>query len=120
MASPWPDKVGHIDWNLAGLETRVHARRLAAGKTTGWTATAFLPWSGFRLLPSSRGLALPPKPGDAWAFNVFRIERPGGPGDPQKDAILEAWSTPSVPSFHDPKAFRPLVFEASASGRSAR
>ena len=120
MASPWPDKVGHVDWNLAGVETRVHPRKDAAGKTTGWTATAFLPWSGFRPLPSSRGVALPPKPGDAWGFNVFRIERPGGPGNPQKDAVLAAWSSPSVPSFHDPKAFRSLVFEASASGRRAR
>ncbi len=25
MISPWPDKKGDIDWNLAGLETRVHA-----------------------------------------------------------------------------------------------
>lgn len=115
MASPWPDKVGHIDWNLAGLETRVQARRDAGSQTTGWTATAFLPWSGFRSLPSSRGIALPPTPGDAWRFNVFRIKRPGGAAHPDSDAVFAAWSTPSQPSFHDPSAFRSFVFEGSAS-----
>jgi hypothetical protein len=116
MASPWPDKVGHIEWSLEGLETRVHPRKDAAGKTVGWTATAFLPWSGFRPLPSAHGIALPPKPGDTWAFNVFRIKRPGGPTAPKEDGVFAAWSTPSGPSFHDPKAFRSFVFEASTSG----
>ena len=40
MISPWPDKKGDIDWNLAGLETRVHARKGARAETRGWTATA--------------------------------------------------------------------------------
>lgn len=112
MISPWPDKKGDIDWDLAGLETRVHARR-GAGRTQGWTATAFLPWSGFASLPSAGRIALPPKPGDAWRFNVFRIERPGGPKSPEKDAVFAAWSPPSVPSFHDAGAFRDLVFAAA-------
>jgi len=120
MASPWPDKVGHIDWDLAGLETRVETRHDAAGKTTGWMATAFLPWSGFLSLASSHGIGLPPKPGDAWRFNAFRIKRPGGPGDPKTDAVFAAWSSPSVPSFHDPKAFRSFSFEATASATGVR
>ena len=81
MVSPWPDKKGDIDWNLAGLETRVHARG-SDGGAPGWTVTAFLPWRGLRALPSAGKVALPPKPGDAWRFNVFRIERPGGQGEP--------------------------------------
>ncbi len=113
MISPWPDKKGDIDWNLAGLETRVHARN-AAGLPPGWTATAFLPWSGFRSLPSAGRIALPPRPGDAWRFNVFRIERPGGPKSPEKDAVFAAWSPPSAKSFHDAGAFRDLVFGAPA------
>ena len=111
MISPWPDKKGDIDWNLAGLETRVHALG-GAGGTPGWTTTAFLPWRGLRALPSAGKVALPPKPGDAWRFNVFRIERPGGKGSPEKDAVFAAWSPPSVPSFHDAGAFRDLVFAA--------
>jgi hypothetical protein len=109
MISPWPDKKGDIDWTLAGLETRVHTQE-SAGRVRGWTATAFLPWSGLRPLPSAAHLALPPKPGDAWRFNVFRIKRPGGPASPEKDAVFAAWSPPSAQSFHDAGAFRDFVF----------
>jgi hypothetical protein len=110
MVSPWPDKKGDIDWDLAGLETRVLTAKDAAGKATGWTATAFLPWAGLRALPSAATVAVPPKAGDRWRFNVFRIERPGGPEAPEKDGVFAAWSPPSVKSFHDAGAFRDLVF----------
>ena len=109
MISPWPDKKGDIDWNLAGLETRVRTLAGASG-AGGWTATALLPWRGLRALPSTDKVALPPTPGDAWRFNVFRIERPGGKASAEKDAVFAAWSPPSVPSFHDAGAFRELVF----------
>ena len=109
MIAPWPDKKGDIDWNLAGLETRVVALG-GASKPHGWTATAFLPWKGLGALPSAARVALPPKPGDAWRFNVFRIKRPGGKASPEKDAVFAAWSPPSVKSFHDAGAFRDLVF----------
>jgi hypothetical protein len=113
MVSPWPDKEGDIDWDFEGLETRVHTRTNADGQTEGWVATAFLPWSGFRPLPSAAAVKLPPEPGDAWRFNVFRIKRPGGPEEPQKDGVFAAWSPSSAPSFHAPEAFRPFVFEAA-------
>jgi hypothetical protein len=113
MISPWPDKKGDIDWNLAGLETRVHPHG-GAGGSPGWTATAFLPWPGLRALPSAAKVSLPPKPGDAWRFNVFRIERPGGPKSPEKDAVFAAWSPPSARSFHDTTAFRDFVFASPA------
>ena len=114
MVSPWPDKKGDIDWNLAGLETRVRSLGGAGVGTRGWTVTAFLPWQGLRAIPSAGRVALPPKPGDAWRFNVFRIERPGGPTSPEKDAVFAAWSPPSVKSFHDAGAFRDLVFAGAA------
>lgn len=110
MISPWPDQKGDIDWNLEGLETRVQPRKGQAGETLGWTATAFLPWSGLRSLPSARKLALPPRSGDVWRFNVFRIERPGGKASPEQDAVFAAWSKPSVKTFHDAAAFRDLKF----------
>jgi hypothetical protein len=112
MASPWPDKKMDLAWNMAGLETRAHPRKDGAGKTTGWTATAFLPWSGFKTLPSAKAVALPPRPGDRWRFNLFRVERPGGKTSPEKDAVEVAWSETGEPSFHVPKAFRDLVFSA--------
>lgn len=110
-ASPWK---GEFEWDLAGLETRVHTRKDAAGRTTGWTATALLPWPGLRSLPSARKVAVPPEAGDRWRFNVFRVERPGGPKAPERDAISAAWSPPSGESFHDPGAFRDLVFASPA------
>jgi hypothetical protein len=112
MAQPAPDKVSDLSWNLAGLESRVHPLRDATGKTIGWTAIALLPWSGLRSLPSASGVRLPPRQGDRWRFNVFRIERPGGPAAPGKDAVFAAWSPTGEASFHVPSAFRDLVFGA--------
>ena len=110
MISPWPDKKGDASWDLAGLQTRVQVHKDPAGKTTGWTATALLPWAGFQSLPSARTIALPPKPGDRWRFNLFRIKRPGGKAAPEKGAVQVAWSPTGEPSFHVPRAFRDLVF----------
>ncbi|HVQ28025.1 MAG TPA: carbohydrate-binding family 9-like protein [Vicinamibacteria bacterium] len=107
-ASP---KQGELVFDLAGLVSRVDLRKDKAGRTTGWTATAFLPWEGFRPLPSAKAIALPPKAKDAWRFNVFRIKRPGGASAPEKGAVEVAWSKPPGPSFHAPEVFRDLVFE---------
>jgi hypothetical protein len=99
-------------WDIAGLETRVRMRRDKAGRRTGWTATARIPWEAFRTLPSSHGISLPPRAGDAWRFNAFRIVRP----NPQPEApsevptLFTAWSPPPSGSFHAPAAFRDLVF----------
>jgi len=110
MIAPSPDKKQDFDWRLAGLETRARVHRDAARKPDSWTATAFLPWEGLRPLPSARGVAMPPPPGARWRFNVFRIERPGGPKAPEKDVVAVAWSPTGQPSFHVPSAFRDLVF----------
>jgi hypothetical protein len=108
-ASPWK---GEFAFDLEGLETRVAARKDGAGRTAGWTATAFLPWSGLRALPSVARVETPPRPGERWRFNVFRIERPGGKANPEKDAVQVAWSKPSGDTFHDPSVFRDMVFLA--------
>jgi hypothetical protein len=102
---------GHSSWNYAGLQTRVHQRRDDKGRVTGWTASAFLPWSGLVASPAGKRLKLPPGPGDRWTFNVFRIERPGGKSDPDRGALLLAWSPTGQPTFHVPEAFRPLTFD---------
>ena len=110
MIAGSPNKKQDFDWKLAGLQTHAHVHHDAAGKPTGWTATAFLPWAGLRPLPSATGVALPPSPGARWRFNLFRIERPGGPKAPEKDVVAVAWSPTGEPSFHVPRAFRDLVF----------
>jgi hypothetical protein len=109
MVQPAPEKQMDLGWDLAGLETRVHPLR-QGGRTVGWTAVAFVPWNAFRSLPSASGVRLPPRPEDRWRFNVFRIERPGGPQAPEKDAVFAAWSDTGGGSFHVPSAFRDLVF----------
>ena len=58
--------------------------------------------------PSAAGLRLPPDPGDAWRFNTFRIKRPHGPAEPDRDVVFAAWSDPGQPSFHATAAFRPF------------
>ncbi len=110
MVTPWPDKKQDFAWDLAGLQTRAQVRRDAAGRPTGWTATALLPWPGLGQLPSAARVAVPPRAGDRWRFNLFRIERPGGKGAPEKGAVEVAWSPTGEASFHVPRAFRDLVF----------
>lgn len=96
-------------WDAVGLESRVYAKSDAAGRATGWTAVAFLPWSALTA-KAPLGTTLPPQPGDRWRFNVFRIERPGGAQEPEKDAEFLAWSPTGEHSFHVPAAFRELLF----------
>lgn len=112
MVRPHPNKKYDLTWNLEGLETRVVPFTDDAGRTMGWTALARLPWTGFRTLPSAARIALPPRAGDKWRFNVFRVERPGGKERPLLGAVEVAWSDPRSPSFHVPASFRDLVFAA--------
>ncbi len=102
------------DWNAVGFASRVLPRRDDSGRTSGWTALGFVSWSALapKAPPST---ALPPKPGDRWRFNVFRIDRPFGPAEPDKDVHFLAWSPTGERSFHVPAAFREFVF-AGPSG----
>jgi hypothetical protein len=115
MERPSPDKKYDLTWNFEGLETR--AVPSLAGRAGGWTALARLPWTGFRSLPSAAGVTLPPRAGDRWRFNLFRVERPGGKANPEAGAIEVAWSPTGQPSFHVPAAFRDLVFGDSKAAR---
>ena len=107
MERPSPDKKYDLTWNFQGLETRVVPW---TGSARGWTALARLPWPGFRSLPSATRVALPPRGGDRWRFNLFRVDRPGGKEKPEADAVEVAWSPTGEPSFHVPAAFRDFVF----------
>lgn len=105
MVRASPDKLSDLSWNHEGLESRVVKR---AG---GWVATVFLPWHGFRSLSAEAAkVPLPPSEGSAWRFNLFRIERPGGPEAPAKDGVFAAWSPTGQASFHVPAVFRPFRF----------
>lgn len=102
-----PDKQGDLGWDFDGLRTALHPWDIQGG---GWTAIALLPWEGFAALPETE-VRLPPLAGDSWQFNVFRIKRPHGPADPQRDLVLAAWSAVPAESFHVPEVFRTMVFE---------
>jgi arylsulfatase A-like enzyme len=97
------------DWNAAGHTSRVHPLRGRAGRAAGWTVAAFLPWSALAAkAPASA--ALPPQPGDRWRFNVYRIERPFGPAEPERSVHYLAWAPTGERSFHAPHAFREIEF----------
>ncbi|MBB6671382.1 carbohydrate-binding family 9-like protein [Cohnella nanjingensis] len=48
---------------------------------------------------------IPPRPGDEWRLNLYRIDR--SPGRPSE---LTAWSPTGKPNFHLPAAFGRLIF----------
>ncbi len=104
MVRTVPDREGDLAFDLAGLESRVVRRA-----ETGWTGTIFVPWTGFRPLPSAANVSLPPKPGDRWKFNVYRIERPNGRKRPQDGVVFASWSPTGEGSFHVPQSFE--IFE---------
>lgn len=110
VRTPWPTLSSDPAWDWTGLSSRVAITPTADGVV--WTATVRLPFDGLTSLADGMSGALPPKAGDRWRFNVFRIKRPGGPHDPEGGAIYAAWSVPDGPSFHDPSRFRDLVFLA--------
>jgi arylsulfatase A-like enzyme len=117
----WVDRADNRfdkDWNAKGLESRVRPRKDTAGRTTGWTAVSLLPWAALTS-KAPPGTALPPKAGDVWRFNVFRIERPGGATAPAKDAQFLAWSPTGNRSFHVPLAFREMVFAGTPGAAPA-
>lgn len=112
MESAWPNVKSNLEWNHEGIESAVRMRPASGGDRGGWIGILRLPWKGFHSLPavSEQRAAAPPKAGTTWKFNLYRVERPGGPAEPRKGAILEAWSPTGKPSFHHPPAFRTLTF----------
>lgn len=111
VRKPWPNLTSERAWNWEGLESTVipgSAFGLPAGS---WCAVAWLPWSGLHAMTPLMAPLVPPRSGDHWRFNVFRIKRPHGPAEPERDAVYAAWSVPDGPSFHVPAFFRDFVFE---------
>ena len=106
---PWPKLSSDPSWDIEGLVTRVTPWREPESGPDGWTATARIPWVG--LAPMTERVTMPPRPGDRWGFNVFRIKRPAGPEHPGERVVLAAWQPTGTPSFHVPSAFGSMVFE---------
>lgn len=109
VATPWPELSAEPEWHWEGLASAVSTESIAPGRCR-WAACLVLPFQGLDSLSAAAAARLPPSVGDCWKFNAFRIKRPHGPADPDRDVIYAAWSMPGGPSFHDPEAFRTLVF----------
>ena len=71
------------------------------GGATFWNAEYAIPLDQLVGAPN-----VPPKPGDKWRMNLFRIDSP-------KDGPTQyySWSPVLVPSFHTPTRFGWLRFE---------
>ncbi len=100
-----PDEsfIGLTEWRVNGLETAVHVdgKADAAGMARGWTAEYAIPHNELIGAPNT-----PPKPGDLWRVNFYRID------SPKKDQREHyAWSMTSKPAFHLPWRFGYLKFE---------
>jgi hypothetical protein len=111
VTSPWPNLTSELDWRWRGLESTVVPGSCGGMSPDSWVALAWLPWEGLdAMAPHGEPLQMP-EVGERWHFNVFRIKRPHGPAEPEREAIYAAWSTPDGPSFHAPERFRELVFD---------
>ncbi|MGE3843603.1 MAG: carbohydrate-binding family 9-like protein [Vicinamibacterales bacterium] len=111
VGSPWPELQGDLEWDLPGLRTQVKPWIAPEAGPAGWTVVALLPWDGILEASRTIGVPAPPASGARWQFNTFRIKRPGGPANPESDALYAAWSVPDGPSFHVPAAFRTMIFD---------
>jgi hypothetical protein len=109
VRTPWPKVDSDPKWDLFGLQTRVISWRTPDSGPDGWSALAVVPWPAFDPLPS-KAPSLPPRAGDEWRFNVYRIKRPRGPERPNEDVVHNAWSPTGGPSFHVPAAFGVMAF----------
>lgn len=90
-------------WNAVGMTAA--ARVFGEGPAIGnrdrfWVAEMAIPWSAFAGAPH-----LPPRPGDRWRGQFFRIDRPADP----HELLCLAWSP--TPTFHAPEHFGWWAFE---------
>ncbi len=92
--------IPYTTWNSPGLRWAVHVDGTVDGRPgdRGWSCEMALPLEEVVTAPN-----LPPRPGDRWRANLYRVERRPSP------ASL-AWSPTLVGDFHRPDRFGDLVF----------
>ncbi len=76
----------------------------SSDKDKGWTVELSLPLKEAVTAPN-----LPPKDGDKWRLNLYRIER-------KPAAQYAAWSPTLKPSFHTPARFGEVTFSLKKAG----
>ncbi len=93
---------GLWDWDSDGWKTAVQVEGDPTQRgtaDTSWTVEMAIPMMDFLMAPN-----LPPKPGDVWHANLYRIDRAES-GDE-----YTAWSPPGIINYHTPKRFGRIVF----------
>lgn len=91
-----------VGWNCKGLETATRIIRYRTEEEREgliWTVEMAIPFKSLAEAPSA-----PPRDGDVWRLNLYRIERA-----PRYELI--SWSPTLRPSFHVPSAFGRILFK---------
>lgn len=93
---------GLADYHVAGLRTSVKVEGEAnlPGGARGWTVEYAIPLAELIGAPH-----VPPRPGDRWRMNLYRIDRPAGKG-----IEFYSWSPTEVNDFHRPWKFGVVEF----------
>jgi hypothetical protein len=87
-------------WNSAKIRWAAHVDGTVDGKPgdRGWSCEIAMPLEDVVTAPN-----IPPKPGDRWRVNLYRIER-------KPEELLLAWSPTLKNDFHMPARFGEIVF----------
>ena len=91
-------------WNSAGMRwaVRVEGKVDGRGGDRGWTCEIALPLEDVATAPS-----LPPRPGDRWRMNLYRVES-------RPELLGLAWSPTMEDDFHVPPMFGEIIFSGRA------
>lgn len=92
--SNWRD---NAKFQLKNLKTK------AVKSSHNWLTDIIIPFENF-----SRQVNIPPRNGDIWHLNLYRVERPVK--ERPRDCVLIAWSPTFKDTFHSPPHFGEIVF----------
>ena len=96
---------GILAWNSRDIRWAAWPRGTLNDSTDtdqGWSAEMAVPLADIVSAPHN-----PPRDGDKWLINFYRLDIPGGAG---QLAEGQAWSPVSSATFHDPGQFGQLIF----------
>ena len=89
-------------WNCVGLRTAVHIQRKPDRGFEYWDCEMAIPMNQMHDAAN-----IPPKPGDRWAINLYRIDRARDCDE------YGAWSPTGAINYHKPERFGNMVFLAA-------
>lgn len=99
-----PGKIkGILAWNSETIRWGVHLNGTQNNPNDidqSWSAEIAVPIKDLATAPNR-----PPKPGDKWRLNLYRIDHPDS--NTSEESL---WSPVSGPSFHDPDKFGEVTF----------